>query len=203
MQELSRACACLHWAIPIWRPRWRLASSASLPCCVRLIPVTGQLKSVGSILWQLFGASNQLLAALALLVVSLYLRSLGRPTVYTLLPMGFMLVVTISALVLGMQGFWAQGNRLLFGFSGAIFAAGVVAGGGSGAGMAARRCRRAGRKFHGKRVIRHSATASARSPRWGKATRADKPPDHAEPCLCEAGFVLAHYRHTRFPRLHR
>jgi hypothetical protein len=34
--------------------------------------------------------------------------------------MGFMLVVTISALVLGMQGFWAQGNRLLFGFSGAI-----------------------------------------------------------------------------------
>jgi hypothetical protein len=34
--------------------------------------------------------------------------------------MAFMLVVTISALVLGMQGFWAQGNKLLFGFSGAI-----------------------------------------------------------------------------------
>jgi hypothetical protein len=39
------------------------------------------------LLWQLFGASNQLLAALSLLVVSLYLRSLGRPTLYTLLPM--------------------------------------------------------------------------------------------------------------------
>ncbi|GBC93765.1 Carbon starvation protein A [bacterium HR15] len=83
-------------------------------------PVTGQMKSVGTILWSLFGASNQLLAALALLVVSLYLRSLGRPTRYTLLPMAFMLVVTISALVLGMQGFWAQGNWLLFGFSGVI-----------------------------------------------------------------------------------
>jgi carbon starvation protein len=83
-------------------------------------PATGQLKSVGAILWQLFGASNQLLAALALLVVSLYLRSLGRPTVYTLLPMAFMLVVTISALILGMLSFWAQGNWLLFGFSGLI-----------------------------------------------------------------------------------
>ncbi len=83
-------------------------------------PVTGQLKSVGTILWGLFGASNQLLAALALLVVSLYLRALGRPTVYTLLPMAFMLIVTISALILGMRGFWAQGNGLLFGFSGII-----------------------------------------------------------------------------------
>ncbi|MCS7065858.1 MAG: hypothetical protein NZL85_06220, partial [Fimbriimonadales bacterium] len=83
-------------------------------------PVTGQLKSVGASLWQLFGASNQLLAGLALLVVSLYLRSLGRPTLYTLLPMVFMLVVTISALGLGMQGFWAQGNWLLLGFSGLI-----------------------------------------------------------------------------------
>ena len=83
-------------------------------------PTTGQMKSVGTILWGLFGASNQLLAALALLVVSLYLRALGRPTLYTLLPMAFMLVVTISALVLGMQSFWAQGNWLLLGFSSVI-----------------------------------------------------------------------------------
>ncbi len=83
-------------------------------------PATGQLQSVGTILWQLFGTSNQLLAALALLVVSLYLRALGRPTLYTLIPMVFMLMVTLSALVLGMQGFWAQGNWLLFGFSGLI-----------------------------------------------------------------------------------
>ncbi len=83
-------------------------------------PVTGQLQSVGTILWQLFGTSNQLLAALALLVVSLYLRALGRPTLYTLVPMVFMLIATLSALALGMQGFWAKGNWLLFGFSGLI-----------------------------------------------------------------------------------
>ncbi len=84
-------------------------------------PATGQLKSVGAILWQLFGASNQLLAGLALLVVSLYLRSLGRPTLYTVLPMGFMLVATLTALILSMQNFWKQANWVLFGFSGLIF----------------------------------------------------------------------------------
>ena len=88
-------------------------------------PVTGELKSVGALLWQLFGASNQLLAALALLVVSLYLRSLGRPTLYTLLPMGFMLIATLTALVIGMRNFASQGNTLLLGFSALIFALAV------------------------------------------------------------------------------
>jgi carbon starvation protein len=88
-------------------------------------PVTGELKSVGALLWQLFGASNQLLAALSLLVVSLYLRSLGRPTLYTLLPMCLMLVATLTALVIGMRNFAAQGNTLLLGFSAVIFALAV------------------------------------------------------------------------------
>jgi carbon starvation protein len=88
-------------------------------------PVTGELKSVGALLWQLFGASNQLLAALSLLVVSLYLRSLGRPTLYTLLPMAFMLVATLTALVIGMRNFALQGNTLLLGFSALIFALAV------------------------------------------------------------------------------
>jgi carbon starvation protein len=120
MQELSRALRLPALGNPYLATALAIGIIGFFALLRAPDPVTGQLKSVGSILWQLFGASNQLLAALALLVVSLYLRSLGRPTVYTLLPMGFMLVVTISALVLGMQGFWAQGNRLLFGFSGAI-----------------------------------------------------------------------------------
>ena len=88
-------------------------------------PITGEPKSVGALLWQLFGASNQLLAALSLLVVSLYLRSLGRPTLYTLLPMAFMLVATLTALVIGMRNFALQGNTLLLGFSALIFALAV------------------------------------------------------------------------------
>ncbi|OYT74028.1 MAG: carbon starvation protein A [Armatimonadetes bacterium JP3_11] len=84
-------------------------------------PVTGEMKSVGALLWSLFGASNQLLAALALLVVSLYLRALGRPTLYTLLPMGFMLVATLGALIINMQDFANRGNMVLLGFCIVIF----------------------------------------------------------------------------------
>jgi len=106
MQELSRALRLPVLGNPYLATAVAIGIIGFFALLRAPDPVTGQLKSVGSILWQLFGASNQLLAALALLVVSLYLRSLGRPTVYTLLPMAFMLVVTISALGLGMQGFW-------------------------------------------------------------------------------------------------
>lgn len=83
-------------------------------------PVTGQLKPLGSILWQLFGTSNQLLAGLSLLVITLYLRALGRSTAYTAVPMAFMLIVTISALGWSMWNFWNQGNWLLLGIAGVI-----------------------------------------------------------------------------------
>lgn len=83
-------------------------------------PLTGQPKPLGSILWQLFGTSNQLLAGLSLLVVSLYLRALGRPSRYTAVPMAFMLVVTISALIWSMFQFWKQGNWLLLSLTGVI-----------------------------------------------------------------------------------
>ncbi len=83
-------------------------------------PATGQWKPAGTVLWVLFGTSNQLLAGLALLVVSLYLRSLGRPTVFTAVPMSFMLLVTITALLFNLRNFWIQGNWLLFGVAGLI-----------------------------------------------------------------------------------
>lgn len=48
-------------------------------------------------LWQLFGASNQLLAALGLLLVTLWLASVGRSPLYAGIPMVFMYVTTIAA----------------------------------------------------------------------------------------------------------
>jgi carbon starvation protein len=121
LQELGRA-----WRItPLVNPTLSTLLAVGLIGFFALLkapdPVTGELKSVGALLWQLFGASNQLLAALSLLVVSLYLRSLGRPTLYTLLPMCLMLVATLTALVIGMQGFAAKGNTLLLGVSAIIF----------------------------------------------------------------------------------
>jgi len=125
LQELGRA-----WRItPLVNPTLSTLLAVGLIGFFALLkapdPVTGELKSVGALLWQLFGASNQLLAALSLLVVSLYLRSLGRPTLYTLLPMCLMLVATLTALVIGMQGFAAKGNTLLLGVSAVIFALAV------------------------------------------------------------------------------
>jgi carbon starvation protein len=50
-------------------------------------------------LWPMFGAANQLVAALALIVVTAYLVKRGRPTGYTLIPAVFMLLTTCGALV--------------------------------------------------------------------------------------------------------
>ena len=48
-------------------------------------------------LWQLFGASNQLLAALSLLLVTVWLRSVGRNPAFAGIPMVFMYVTTMAA----------------------------------------------------------------------------------------------------------
>ncbi len=48
--------------------------------------------------WTLFGASNQLLAALTLLSITFWLRKSKRPILFTLIPMLFVLVITMWAL---------------------------------------------------------------------------------------------------------
>lgn len=48
-------------------------------------------------LWQLFGASNQLMAALSLLIVTVWLKQVGRSPAYAGIPMLFMYATTIAA----------------------------------------------------------------------------------------------------------
>jgi len=48
-------------------------------------------------LWQMFGASNQLMAALSLLVVAVWLKSEKRNPAYVVVPMIFMYVTTLAA----------------------------------------------------------------------------------------------------------
>jgi len=55
--------------------------------------------------WPIFGTSNQLLASLTLLAVSVWLIKTGRNALFTLLPMGFMLVMTLWSLVLQIAPF--------------------------------------------------------------------------------------------------
>ena len=64
----------------------------------------------GLIIWPLFGTTNQLLASLALLVISVFLMKLKRPIAYTLTPMIFLLLMSSWAMVLTLKKFWL-GNK--------------------------------------------------------------------------------------------
>lgn len=68
-------------------------------------------------IWPVFGAANQLVAALALIVVSAWLVGMARPRLYTLLPALFMLATSIGALVYQGAQFLKQGKGLLAGIS--------------------------------------------------------------------------------------
>ena len=68
----------------------------------------------GLVLWQLFGTTNQLMAGLALLAITVYLLRRGKPTIYTLVPMLFMLVSTLSAMGTNLLEFWANRQWALF-----------------------------------------------------------------------------------------
>lgn len=68
-------------------------------------------------LWPLFGSLNQLMAALALGVVSVYLHTKKISVLYTALPMLFVLVVTLWAMVENGMLFFREGDLLLFGIS--------------------------------------------------------------------------------------
>ncbi|HYA63904.1 MAG TPA: carbon starvation CstA family protein [Candidatus Sulfotelmatobacter sp.] len=59
-------------------------------------------------LWQLFGASNQLMAALSLLIVSIWLRSVGRSPRFAFWPMLFMYVTTMAAIVVTAYNLYAS-----------------------------------------------------------------------------------------------
>ena len=64
--------------------------------------LSGQAETI----WPVFGASNQLIAALALFVVAVYLVGVRRPSLYAFIPGVFMLITTVAALVYQAYGFF-------------------------------------------------------------------------------------------------
>jgi carbon starvation protein len=65
-------------------------------------------------IWPVFGASNQLVAALALIVISSYLVGIKRPKKFTVYPAIFMLLTTLGALIY--QGYhFFQAQKYLLG----------------------------------------------------------------------------------------
>lgn len=59
-------------------------------------------------IWPLFGAANQLLSALVLIALAVFLRTTGRKGWMLYVPMTFMFLVTMSALVLSVMGIYTK-----------------------------------------------------------------------------------------------
>lgn len=64
-------------------------------------------------IWPVFGASNQLLAGLALLSATVWLAHSGRKNWVAFWPMVFMIIVTVTALIMLAWTNYAKGNALL------------------------------------------------------------------------------------------
>ncbi len=65
-----------------------------------ILGITVVLTGWWQYLWVLFGGANQLMASLALMLVTAYLMSEGKPYAWAFYPMIFMFITTIAALVL-------------------------------------------------------------------------------------------------------
>jgi carbon starvation protein len=88
--------------------RW-VATAAAVVSAGALAFATGADGKGALTLWPMFGAVNQLLAALALLVITLYLKRRSSWAYFlTLLPCMFMLVLTIWAMIANERNFVAQ-----------------------------------------------------------------------------------------------
>ncbi len=93
--------------VPLFNNRW--LASAFILVFAALLGATEGYKAI----WPVFGASNQLVAALALIVVSSYLVGIKRPTKFTLYPAYFMLCTTLAALLYQGYNFFKAGSYLL------------------------------------------------------------------------------------------
>jgi len=101
------------YGIPFFK-KGVLATLIAVGCCLLLaFGAGGSSGSGGLAIWPLFGSTNQILAGLTLLVISVMLIKMGRSARYTLLPMVFVLFTSAWAAVLKLIEFYQAGNWLL------------------------------------------------------------------------------------------
>jgi carbon starvation protein len=110
--------------IPALTGRYTATVVAVLSCLV-LAFAAGPSGAGGLEIWPLFGTTNQLLAGLTLLVISVYLLKLRRPTIFTLVPLTFLLTATLAALLVQLAGFFRSGKYLLAALDVVILAASI------------------------------------------------------------------------------
>ena len=91
-----------------------VATLLAVGSCLLLAFGAGGIDGAGGmIIWPLFGTTNQLMAALTLMIVTVILLRKGRTVWYTLAPLSFLLVMTVFALLIQLKTFFTDGNWLL------------------------------------------------------------------------------------------
>jgi len=92
------------WDNSVARVRWTATIiTLVLPAIMAFMTFTtpsGQVIPVWRAIWPVFGATNQLLAGLALLAVTVWLKRTGRSWLFAGVPMVFMVGMTLSATVI-------------------------------------------------------------------------------------------------------
>ncbi len=109
-----------------WMQKALPATLLSVGSCLLLAFGAGSDGSGGMLIWPLFGTTNQLLAGLTLLVITVMLVKLGRPMWYTLVPLMFLLTMTTLGLLIQLKGFYDKGDWFLLTLDIVILAAAVL-----------------------------------------------------------------------------
>ncbi len=101
------------YGIPLFK-KGIAATLIAVTCCLLLAFGAGGASGSGGLtIWPLFGSTNQILAGMTLLVISVMLIKMGRPARYTMFPMVFVLITSCWAAILKLMEFWASENWLL------------------------------------------------------------------------------------------
>jgi carbon starvation protein len=91
-----------------------VATFAAVAACLALAFGAGGAEGRGGmIIWPLFGTTNQLLAGLTLLLISVILVKLGRPSIYTMVPMVFVTTTSFLSALYQLWDLYSSGNYLL------------------------------------------------------------------------------------------
>jgi len=109
-----------------WMQKALPATLLAVASCLLLAFGAGGADGTGGlVIWPLFGTTNQLLAGLTLLVITVMLVRLGRPMYYTLLPLIFLLIMTVFALIVQLKGFYDSGDWFLMGLDLVVLVAAI------------------------------------------------------------------------------
>ena len=84
-----------------------------LAVCLGLAFGAGADGSGGMVIWPLFGTTNQILAGLTLSILAVMLMRKRRPVLPVMIPLLFVLLVSVYAALIQLGGFYREGNWLL------------------------------------------------------------------------------------------